>query len=204
MSFRFTLALLAGKVLHWIGKPLGKATNLPGEIALKLCPDLFSRFRFQGKVLAVTGSNGKTTTANAVAHILSGAGYSVANNAKGSNLTGGVATTLLCESRMNGFIPKDFVVLEVDERYSRLIFRGFSPDILLVTNLFRDQLTRNGNVDVIVSKLTEAIAPTTKLVLNADDPISAALAPENDRVYYAMERTSESTDTSVKIGRAHV
>ena len=67
---KFMLALAAGKILNIIGKPLGKATNLPGEIALKICPDLFGRFRFDGKILAVTGSNGKTTTANAVAHIL--------------------------------------------------------------------------------------------------------------------------------------
>ena len=199
MNLRFTLALLAGKLLRVVGKPFGKATNLPGSVALKLCPDLFSRFRFRGRVLAVTGSNGKTTTANAVAHILTGAGYTVANNAKGSNLTGGVATTLLGVSSLRGVVPQDFVVLEVDERYSRLIFRGFSPELLLVTNLFRDQLTRNGNVDVIVAKLTEAIAPSVKLVLNANDPISAGLAPGSDRVYYAMERTAQSTDESVNI-----
>lgn len=196
---KFWLALLVGKLLHLLGKPMGKATNLPGTVALKLCPDLFARFRFRGRVLAVTGSNGKTTTANAVAHILSASGYTVANNAKGSNLTGGVATTLLCASRLNGVVPHDFVVLEVDERYSRMIFRGFAPELLLVTNLFRDQLTRNGNVDVIVSKLTEAIAPHTRLVLNANDPISADLAPDNPRVYYAMDRTALSTDTSVNI-----
>jgi len=199
MALKFIIALLVGKLLHLIGKPLGKATNLPGEVALKLCPDLFSHFRFRGKVLAVTGSNGKTTTANAVAHILSRSGRSVVNNAKGSNLTGGVATTLLCSSRLSGTVPQDFVVLEVDERYSRLIFRGFAPDLMLVTNLFRDQLTRNGNVDVIVAKLTEAIGPGTRLVLNANDPISADLAPDNERVYYAMARTDASTDTSVNI-----
>jgi len=64
-----TIAILVGKILHFIGKPFGKSTNLPGEIALKICPDLISRFRIKGRVLAVTGSNGKTTTANMVAHI---------------------------------------------------------------------------------------------------------------------------------------
>lgn len=196
---KFKIALLIGKILHFIGKPFGKSTNLPGEIALKFCPDLFSKFKFSGKILAVTGSNGKTTTANTVAHILSECGYSVINNAKGSNLTGGVATTLITNSNFSGLVSSDFVVLEVDERYSRLIFKDFSPDYMLVTNLFRDQLTRNGNVDVIVSKLTEAIKPKTKLVLNANDPISSLLAPENERVYYFMDKTAESDEESVNI-----
>ncbi len=194
-----TIAILVGKILHFIGKPLGKSTNLPGEIALKICPNLISSFKIRGKVLAVTGSNGKTTTANMVAHILKSCGYSVANNAKGSNLTGGVATTLITNSNLSGYIDRDFVVLEVDERFSRLIFRNFAPDIMLVTNLFRDQLTRNGNVDVIISKLTEAIKPSTKLVLNANDPISSLLAPNNDRVYYEMVKTTQSTEKSINI-----
>lgn len=193
------IAILVGKILHFIGKPLGKSTNLPGEIALKICPNLISTFKIRGKVLAVTGSNGKTTTANMVAHILKSCGYSVANNAKGSNLTGGVATTLITSSNISGYIDRDFVVLEVDERFSRLIFRNFAPDIMLVTNLFRDQLTRNGNVDVIISKLTEAIKPNTKLVLNANDPISSLLAPDNDRVYYEMVKTTQSTEKSINI-----
>ena len=154
MKMRMLLALVVGKLLYLLGKPFGKATNLPGEIALKLCPDLLGRLRFKGKVLAVTGSNGKTTTANMVAHILKESGCSVTNNAKGSNLLGGVATTLLGSADFHGVVPEDYVVLEVDERFSRLIFRYFSPHLLLVTNLFRDQLTRNGNVDVISKSFT--------------------------------------------------
>lgn len=189
---KFQLALLVGKLLRFVGKYFGKATNLPGEWALKLCPDLMGRFRFQGKVIAVTGSNGKTTTANMLAYILADQGYKVANNAKGSNLTGGVATTLLTASSFSGVIDADFVVLEVDERFSRLIFKFFSPDYLLCTNLFRDQLTRNGNVDVIIEKLHEAIKPGVKLILNANDPISGSLAPDNPRVYYGMAKTDKS------------
>ena len=67
---KMKLALLVGKLLYLVGKPLGKSTNLPGEIALKICPDLLGRIRFDGKVLAVTGSNGKTSTANMIAHII--------------------------------------------------------------------------------------------------------------------------------------
>ena len=196
---RFAVALIIGKCVAFVGKFTNRATNIPGEIALKICPDLFKRFKFKGKVLAVTGSNGKTSTSNMVAHILRANGKTVAHNAKGSNLLGGVATTLLTHSSLGGVVPQDFVVLEVDERFSRLIFRDFSPDYMLVTNLFRDQLTRNGNVDVIIEKLHEAIKPSVKLILNASDPISAMLAPENERVYYNVDRTSHSTEHSINI-----
>lgn len=196
---RFPFALFVGKILRLLGKAAGKATNLPGSVALKICPDLFRHFRFDGKILAVTGSNGKTTTANLIAHILKQSGHSVINNAKGSNLLGGVATTLLTASSFGGRVKQEFVVLEVDERFSRLIFRDFAPDMMLVTNLFRDQLTRNGNVDVIVSKLEEAIGPDVKLILNANDPISSLLAPENERVYYSMEKADASCEVCLNI-----
>lgn len=195
---RFRLACLVGKLAAAIGRPFGRSTNLPGELALKLCPDLFSHFKFEGKIIAVTGSNGKTTTANMIASMLTSAGKSVIGNAKGSNLTGGVATTLLCAAK-KGVISADYTVLEVDERYSVLIFRHFAPHVMLVTNLFRDQLTRNGNVDVIVDKLTTAIAPSVTLVLNANDPISSLLCPENPRHYYSLEQTSLSSEQSRNI-----
>ena len=190
---RFKIALAIGKLIHFAGKYVGKATNLPGDFAMKLCPNLLGSFSFKGKVIAVTGSNGKTTTANMLAFVLAEQGYTVANNAKGSNLTGGIATTLLTAARFSGRIDEDFVVLEVDERFSRLIFKQFSPDYLLCTNLFRDQLTRNGNIDVIIAKLHEAIKPSVKLILNANDPISGNLAPQNERVYYGMDRTPQAT-----------
>lgn len=193
------LAILIGKILYFLGKPFGKSSNLPGEVALKICPGLFGRFHFSGRILAVTGSNGKTSTANMIAHILKKQGASVAHNAKGSNLTGGVATTLLAAGDFSGRIGEDFVVLEVDERFSRFIFKDFSPHLLLCTNLFRDQLTRNGNVDVIIEKLHEAIGPDVKLILNGNDPISADLAPDNERVYYSLEKTAHSTEKCIQI-----
>lgn len=196
---RFIFVLMFGKLLAALGRRTGKGTNLPGEIALKIDPALFGHFRFKGKIIAVTGSNGKTTTTNMLAFILREAGYQVLSNQKGSNLTGGVATTLLSGSNMQGYIAADFVVLEVDERFSRLIFKDFAPDYLLCTNLFRDQLTRNGNVDVIIDKLHEAIKPSVSLILNANDPISSDLAVHNHRVYFGLNRTADSTDECFNI-----
>ena len=122
---RFFLALIVGKIISFLGRITGRGSNLPGQIALKIDPDLFKKFRVSGTILAVTGSNGKTSTANMVSHILRDNGKTVVNNAKGSNLTGGVASAMLAAAKKDGTIDVDFVVLEVDERYSPLIFRDF-------------------------------------------------------------------------------
>lgn len=196
---RFRLALWVGKLLAFLTKFTGRGTNIVGELAMKLDPALLRGFTFDGKIIAVTGSNGKTSTSNMIAYVLRQAGYTVVNNGEGSNLTGGVATTLIKGSDMGGRVHGDFVVLEVDERYSRLIFQHFDPHYMVVTNLFRDQLTRNGNVDVITAILNQTIRPNVKLILNANDPISGNLAPQNPRVYYGMDRTEKSSDQCLNI-----
>lgn len=196
---RFAIAVLIGRVVRFAGRFLHRSTNLPGQVALKICPDLLGRLTFQGKVIAVTGSNGKTTTSNLIAHILRQNGYSVVNNTEGSNLTAGVATTLLCSCTLGGHVAADFVVLEVDERYSRLIFKEMKLDYFLINNLLRDQVVRNGNPDIVLDKIAQAIHPGVKLILNANDPISQTISPETPRAYFGMARTGRSTDTCVNL-----
>ena len=194
---RFALAVLLGRLVRFFGKFVDRATNLPGEIALKLCPDFLSRLKFDGKVIAVTGSNGKTTTTNMIAHILRRQGHTVAINTEGSNLTPGIATTLLCACRLNGHVPQDFVVLEVDERYTPIIFAGFAPDVFVVNNLFRDQVVRNGHPDIVYDKIASAIRPGMKLVVNGNDPGTQRLADQSEHVCFGMERTSRSSDRQI-------
>lgn len=197
---KFFITALLCKALGLAGKILGGGTDLPGKIALKLYPRVLKHIKFKGKVLAVTGSNGKTTTANIVAHVLRQNGYSVVNNELGSNMTSGIATTLLSACTLGGNIKADYVVLEVDECYSRFIFGDIRVDYYLVLNLLRDQVVRNGHPDLVYAKIAEAVAlqPDMTLILNAQEPISARLASMGNKVvYFAMERTSRSTDTCV-------
>lgn len=190
----FLFALITGKVLAFLLRLVGHGSDLPGRVALKLCPRFLSRFDRRGRIIAVTGSNGKTSTAGMIAQILTACGKSVRTNPIGSNMTGGVATVMLRAANLHGRINCDYLVLETDERYSRLIFADFKPDILLVTNLFRDQITRNNNVDFIYNILNRVITPEITLVLNALDPISGRLGrPENKRVRFGADANAYTT-----------
>lgn len=196
---RFKLAILVGRIIRKFGLKSNRSTNLPGNVAIRICPNFFSKIHFSGKVIAVTGSNGKTTTSNMIAFMLKEAGYRVINNVEGANLSGGIATTILSKCTLKGEMNYDYVVFEVDERFARIVFRQFSPDIMLVTNLVRDQVVRNGHPDIIMEKLGQGIAPSVQLVLNANDPISSELAPKNNTVYFGVERTEYATQTSENI-----
>ncbi|MBQ3141749.1 MAG: DUF1727 domain-containing protein [Clostridia bacterium] len=189
----FFLALIVGKILNWGMSLLGRGSAFPGRIALRLYPDLLKRIRINGTIIAVTGSNGKTTTTNMLVSVLRKLGKKVCTNSIGSNMTDGVATVLLRAATLGGTVNTDYLVLEVDERYSRLIFRDFKPNYLLVTNLFRDQITRNNNVDFIYSILDGIITPEIRLILNAMDPISVRLGGDNPRVYFGCAQNDYTT-----------
>ena len=135
----------------------------------------------------MTGSNGKTTTTNLIADLLVACGQDPLINRVGGNIDTGIASTLLKSSTAGGHARKQNAVLELDERSARTVFPYITPDVLVVTNLYRDTFTRNAHVDYVADILSRHIPDGCKLVLNADDMISARLAPENpNRVYFSL------------------
>ena len=194
---RLFFAILIGKLLKFFGGFVGRSTDLPGNIALKICPDLLKRLEVKGKVIAVTGSNGKTTTSNMIAHVLRETegkrGKIVVNNKEGANIISGCTTTLIGASSLRGKVKADYIVLEVDERHSRLVFKDLHLDYFLINNLLRDQVVRNGHPDIILDKIQRAIQKDTFLILNAGDPITAFVSEENKRAYFGMAETKFST-----------
>ena len=191
------LAVFICKTLYFIGKRVGKGSSLPGKIVLKIFPDVIRQLKLPKTIIAVTGSNGKTTATELIAHVFKANGKSVGWNYEGSNQTEGVATLLLRLSSFNGKVKRDIIVMECDERYAKKIFENMRPSILLVTNLCRDQLTRNGHPEFIEDCIRAAIieAGKVKLVLNTDDPYVAALTRKT--WYGSVSQFNETGDDIV-------
>ncbi len=177
----------------------GAGTNLPGKIARKISPDILSYLVKQTKkeILVVTGTNGKTTTSGFIAGILEHDGRKTVHNKHGANMLTGLTTAVVNESNILGELIADNCVLEIDEAYLPKAVEEFTPDIILVTNLFRDQLDRYGELNSTAKKIELAINNSSqkkipKIILNADDPLVSALGenyPEN-RVYYGFNEVN--------------
>ena len=192
---RLLLAILVCKLGHAVGSLIGKGSSLPGKYALKICPDILRRVQLPGYIVAVTGSNGKTSTVEMIAAILRAGGKTVVYNQEGSNQIEGVTTTILTHATLSGRVKADVLLIESDERYAAHSFRYFHPTHFVVTNLYRDQLTRNGHPEWVYDSLKPAMHPDTELILNADDPLSGCFARGQEKVkWFGLDRCSISTD----------
>ena len=151
-KIKLALAIFFSKLTYFVFKLCGRnASHSPGVVALKICPDYFAAVKKPPLTICVTGTNGKTTCTNMVSDVLEANGLKVATNRLGSNIAPGCATALTNSVNLFGKPKCDALVLEVDERASRLILPYLKPDYLAVTNLFRDSLMRNANPDYIFS-----------------------------------------------------
>ena len=188
-KIRFFIALIMAKLARLLLKMLGRnASYLPGEVALKISKDFLGHLTLPGKVICVTGTNGKTTVSNLLTSILTKNGYSVTNNSFGSNVQAGVAAALLADSNIFGKAKKDIAILEVDERSSLLVYPYIKPDYLVVNNIMRDSIKRNAHTGFISYIISSALPEKTKLVLNGDDFIASSLAAQcKNRTYFGLD-----------------
>ena len=182
---RKLLAIVLCKIAKKIGARFNRGSSLPGKIALKVCPDILQRIRLPENIIAVTGSNGKTSTVEMIYHVLTDAGYAVAYNREGSNQIEGVTTLILDNCNLRGRFKPDMLLLEVDERYAKYVFRYIVPKYYVINNLFRDQLTRNGSPEFVLEEIKRSIKDDSILILNADDPLVSSLGYLYDnKAYY--------------------
>lgn len=194
-KIKYFFALYAAKASQLLLKLLGRnATYFPGKVAIRLCKDFLRYVKPPKTVIAVTGTNGKTTVSNLITSILKENGYSVTNNSFGSNIAAGVISALIEDMDLLGRPKKDIAVLEVDERSSLLIYPLLQPDFLICNNIMRDSIKRNAHTEfishIISSALTDA---STKMILNADDLIASRLGNSTQpRVYFGMEAEKPS------------
>ena len=184
MKIRVFTAIIVCKAVRGLAKLFGRGSSLPGKYALKICPDILSHIKMPELSIAVTGSNGKTSTVEMIAHVLKSNGLNVAYNKEGSNQIEGVVTFLIGDADMKGRVKSDVVLLEADERYARHTFKFFHPKFFVINNLYRDQMTRNGHPEWIKSIIGQAVYDDMTLILNADDPLVASFGKDRPGTIY--------------------
>jgi UDP-N-acetylmuramyl tripeptide synthase len=181
---KLTVARAVGGLARAAGR--GGGTSLPGKVLLRLEPQAIRALAgrlAQGSV-AISATNGKTTTAAMVAAILARRGTRLVHNRAGANMAGGIASTLL-EAARGGGIDGELGLFEVDELWLPQMARELRPRAVLLSNLFRDQLDRYGELETIAERWAQVVATLpadTQLVLNADDPLVADLGRMRERV----------------------
>jgi UDP-N-acetylmuramyl tripeptide synthase len=172
-------------------------TALPGLIALTIDPDFIGALASElaHGVVLVSGTNGKTTTARMLSDIVRATGWAPIHNRSGSNLERCIAGALLTETTWRGEPKGDIGMFEVDEASLPRVLGRISPRVVLVTNLFRDQMDRYFEIDQLARRIGDAIAkldPRVTLVLNADDPIVAWLGQRHGgpAIYFGVDDPS--------------
>lgn len=201
-TFKFYITLWIAKFSSFVLKLLRRnATYFPGKIALQLCPDFMGMLEKPKTIIGVTGTNGKTTTCNMINDILEQNGYDFMNNKYGSNIDGGIATTLLQNATFTGKAKKDLAVLEIDERSANKVYPYLTPTYLVCTNLFRDSLMRNAHTEFIADILNQYIPKETIMIENADDIICSHIAEENQKIYFGINRLPTDTEDFENITR---
>lgn len=188
------LIIIFTKTIEKILIKLDKGSSFPGKIALKLNKNITSYFKLPKKIIFVTGTNGKTSTAGIIANIYTQNGYKVAHNSKGSNLENGIVSCLIANSNPFGKIKKDILVLEIDERYFKKVINYIKPNYLVISNLSRDQPPRNGHFDIVFNDINNYLTDDIHLILNCDDPqvVKFGLNPNQKVTYYGLAKTKNS------------
>jgi len=182
------LAILIARFAALASRLAGnEGTSLPGMLATKIDSKILNKLssEISRGIVLVTGTNGKTTTANITTKILEDAGYRVISNKIGANMYNGIASAFLLEAPLTGHLQADYAVLEVDELYTVPICKDLTPKYFVVTNLFPDQIDRMGSIEDVRAAINRALKHTissdTTLVLNLDNPDSAQLSKMSTR-----------------------
>jgi len=192
LGARGMAALWAGKLTASLSRGLrrGGGTTLPGDIARWIDPKILTKLSrsLTDGTIVVTGTNGKTTTAALIRHVLEAQGRTSVANQAGANLIFGVTAAVLNRTSWTGTMPATVGLFEIDEASLPRLVEEVAPGTIVVTNLFRDQLDRYGELETTAAHIRRALVKGPEgmtAVLNADDPMVAALGDDLPRVIYA-------------------
>lgn len=201
------LTVLFGKIIVKVLRLMGRdAGNFPGLVLWTLNKNFLKHFSADCPIIAVTGTNGKTSTTNFLNSMFKALpDKKIITNMQGNNLDTGIGSLFLQHCDMFGRVHADYLVLEVDESHVPVIFKHLKLETLVILNFFRDQLDRNGEVETLILKVKKFLETYEgNLVLNADDPNVVRLGranPENKNVYYYnVEKYEGATDWLYEVG----
>ena len=192
MSIRTGLAIASCKATHRVMRLLGRtARAMPGSVALVVDRGIVSKLAEGYQTIVITGTNGKTTTTHIVQQAVINAYGSAAYDPSSTNLEQGIATTLCLDTTVRGRHASEWAVIESDEGETKLILPAMKPKVLVVTNLYRDQVDRYDTWTTARDYIIEAVrsSPDTVLVLDADCQVTASIADavENEVVWFGVE-----------------
>src|SRR5256712_3761563 len=199
---RLALAISAGKLAGASGRLLrvGGGTSLRGLIARRIDPDVLKSVvgASKAKKIVITGSNGKTTTARMTAAMAANNGKSVSHNRAGSNLLQGVTSVVVNFADIFGRLNSDVLLFEIDEGTMPLAMPEISPDVVVITNIFRDQLDRYGELYSVaraLDKTLEDLPESATILLNGNDPQVANFGQKTKakRLFFGLETTEVGT-----------
>ena len=196
---RLKIAILAGMIGNKVAKKAGrKGTSLTGKIAISIKPDILKNFAKKcDNVALITGTNGKTTTNNLANHIFAGNAYDLVSNLNGSNMLSGVVSSFIQNHQKH----YDWGIFEVDEGSMPNVTKYLPSDYIIITNFFRDQLDRYGEVENTIKLVKKSSqGHNSTLILDADSPISLYFQDSDQpKIYYSLRKTPFSKDsTNVK------
>ena len=209
MNIRRIAAVWAARMVSFACLKTGRqGVTLAGKIAQKIYPPVLEELakEIREKTFVVCGTNGKTTTNNMLCAALEAEGKKVVCNHTGSNMLNGVAAAYVLSAGLNGHLDADYACIEVDEASTKYIFPRIHPNYMIMTNLFRDQLDRYGEIDITMDILEKMIRtePEMLVIVNGDDALSAYLAIQSGNPYVAYgvgEQVMESKTSEIREGR---
>ncbi|OYQ67602.1 Mur ligase family protein [Aerococcus sp. 1KP-2016] len=195
MKFKSQIATLAGRTSQQLLKKFTSGgTSLPGKIAQRIDPDILKALGENYRVVIITGTNGKTVTTALTVNILKQAYDHVMTNNSGSNMLQGITSSFIEDSGKKS--DKKIAVLEVDEASLRHITEHIKPEVILTTNIFRDQMDRYGEIYTTYDFILQgaAKAPNAILLQNGDAPIFASREVANPQIFFGFDNKDQSRD----------
>lgn len=201
IKIKSLLSIIISKLTMKLSKTLFKGgTNFPGKVALKLDKNILNTIAKDYEVLLITGTNGKTTTTSMIYNIIKDNGDYAITNGSGANMFSGITACFIKNFSFKKTKGKKYAVIEVDEANVKFITEYITPKAITITNLFRDQLDRYGEVYTTLNKILEGVVkvPDTTLILNGDESLLGNLELPNPVLYYGFN-TAINSETKVDI-----